>query len=345
MFSIRHHNSREEIPTVSVWVLTYNHELYINCCLASVFNQTTDFNYELVIGDDCSSDATSQLIDKFIADKNISITKIRSQKNFWDGRRTPLICELFNQARGKYIALLEGDDYWTDPYKLQKQVDYLEANPDCSICTHWVKTKDESGQGIHEDALTIPDLKEDIYASDLFHISSETKPILGAAYHPSSWVFRQSLVKEIPSWNIKISGGDDVLFTTFLRFGFCHRISEFMSTYRINKSSSWSPLDIHQKGLNNLQFLLNVKKNYQEYTSHIIMCLGWLKQKYLDWPLNKSELSKILKISFKIALRDRAIALDLAKFIIPVWSHHQLNRVLSYMRIFAGKIKSFSPIK
>jgi len=292
------------------------------------------------VGDDASTDRTFQLITEMSSNQSRCVTLVRSKENLWNGSGTSLAIKLYNSCKGKYIAICEGDDYWTDPYKLQKQVDYLEANPDCSICTHWVKTKDESDQGIHEDALTIPDLKEDIYASDLF-----TKPILGAAYHPSSWVFRQSLVKEIPSWNIKIAGGDDVLFTTFLRFGFCHRISEYMSTYRINKASSWSPLDVHQKGVNNLQFLLNVKNHYQEYRIQIIKCLAWLQQKYLDWPLNNKELSQIIRISFKTAFKDKDIALDLVKFIAPVWYHHQLNRVLSYIRIFAGKIKSFSTVK
>ena len=88
-----------------------------------------------------------------------------------------------------------------------------------------------------------------------------------------------------------------------------------MSTYRINKASSWSPLDVHEKGVNNLQFILNVKNHYQEYRIQIIKCLAWLQQKYLDWPLNNKELSQIIRISFKTAFKDKGIALDLVKFI------------------------------
>jgi glycosyltransferase involved in cell wall biosynthesis len=320
----------------------------LNVCLNSISKQIFDKNFHCLIADDCSNDRSHKIIESFLQNYPKLFSYIKRQDNLGkftggNGRLNGL--HAYSLVKSKYVAVCDGDDYWTDPYKLQKQVDYLETNPVCSICTHWVKTIDESGQGIHEDALTIPKLKEDMHASDLFNLNLNTKPILGAAYHPSSWVFRQSLVAEIPSWNVKIVGGDDVLFTTFLRFGFCHRISEYMSTYRINKASSWSPLDVHQKGVNNLQFLLNVKKHYQEYTSPIIKCLGWLQQKYLDWPLNNKELSQIIRISLKTAFKDKVIALDLVKFFVPVWFHHQSNRVLSYMRVFAGKIKQLSPIR
>jgi hypothetical protein len=247
--------------------------------------------------------------------------------------------DLISKPLTKYTAYLEGDDYWTDPHKLQKQVDYLEANPECSICTHWVKTRDETGQGIGEYDLTIDGLKENIFGNDLFNLNLDPRPLLGAAYHPSSWVFRQSLVKEIPSWNLKIAGGDDVLFTTFLRHGYCHRISEYMSTYRIHTTSSWSPLAVHEKGIKNLQFLLNVQKHYEEYTQAIKNCLTFLLKKYQDWPLTNSELKQLWKHAFAIGRKDLAIAKELLIFVLRVWLFYFFQKSKSCVKVFLGKFK------
>lgn len=115
---------------VSVKTITYNHEPYIRQCLEGILNQITNFKFELILGDDCSTDGTREICQEY-ADKYPDIINfITSDSNVGaiiNSKRTLDAC------RGKYIAFCEGDDYWTDPYKLQKQVDYLEANSDYGL--------------------------------------------------------------------------------------------------------------------------------------------------------------------------------------------------------------------
>ena len=115
---------------VSILCITYNHEKYISYAIESFLLQKTNFEYEIIICDDNSTDNNNEIISNYKSSYNSKIKIIRSntnigaQNNFIRGYKT---------CKGKYIALCEGDDYWTDPLKLQKQVDFLEANPDYGL--------------------------------------------------------------------------------------------------------------------------------------------------------------------------------------------------------------------
>ena len=114
-------------PLLSVCLITYNQENYIQKAIESVFAQETNFNIEFIISNDCSSDNSHEKIEEIIkkAPKNFSVRYFNHQQNL--GMMKNFI-KTMEAAKGKYIALCEGDDYWTDPYKLQKQVDFLEEN-------------------------------------------------------------------------------------------------------------------------------------------------------------------------------------------------------------------------
>jgi glycosyltransferase involved in cell wall biosynthesis len=121
-------------PLVSISCITFNHSLYIRTCLDGLINQRTNFDYEILIYDDASNDGTREIIEEYsLRHPNIKAI-CQSENQYSKGVRGIMARFNFPRARGKYIALCEGDDYWTDPYKLQKQVDFLEQNPDFSIC-------------------------------------------------------------------------------------------------------------------------------------------------------------------------------------------------------------------
>lgn len=122
------------IPLVSIICDTYNHRSYIRQCLEGFINQITDFKYEVLVHDDASTDGTAEIIREFEAKYPDFIKPIYQSVNQYSGDDKIWIRFQFPRANGKYLALCEGDDYWTDPYKLQKQVDFLEENKNCSAC-------------------------------------------------------------------------------------------------------------------------------------------------------------------------------------------------------------------
>lgn len=116
-------------PLVSVVVITYNHEPYINECLDGIISQKTDFPIEILVNDDCSTDNTASIIKEYELKHPNLFRCIYQIENQYSKGVHPWSDILFPIAKGKYVALCEGDDYWIDPYKLQKQVDFMEANP------------------------------------------------------------------------------------------------------------------------------------------------------------------------------------------------------------------------
>ncbi len=125
---------------VSVIMLTYNHEKYIRQALDSVLSQRTTFPYEVLVGDDASADRTASAISAFQQDGRLHV--YTRQSNMGGSAN---LAALLRCAKGEYIASCEGDDYWTDPQKLQKQIDFLEKYPEYIGCTHEITLVDKNG--------------------------------------------------------------------------------------------------------------------------------------------------------------------------------------------------------
>ncbi len=137
---------------LSVIFITYNHEKYVEKALRSVLDQKTDFEFEVVIGEDCSTDSTREIIERVIKDYPKAIVRpIFREKN--TGRPTLNVYETTMAAKGDYLAYLEGDDYYTDDNKLKKQVDFLEAHKEYIACTHGCVMVDEDGCEIKDKEL------------------------------------------------------------------------------------------------------------------------------------------------------------------------------------------------
>ena len=127
-------NKIDELPLVSIACITYNQEKYIHQCLDGFVMQKTNFKIEVVIHDDASTDNTPSIIREYCNNyPDLFVPILQTQNKYKEGKGI-LVPYVYPKCRGKYIALCEGDDYWTDPYKLQKQVDFLEANPEYGMC-------------------------------------------------------------------------------------------------------------------------------------------------------------------------------------------------------------------
>ena len=131
---------------VSVYCSVYNHKKYISQCLDSLVNQNTNFSYEIIVKDDASTDGTSDIVRAYhqkYPDKIVPL--ILSENHFQRGLGMVAFAKVYGMARGKYMAMCEGDDFWTDPDKLQTQVDFMESHPEYSLCGHAAYYAEENG--------------------------------------------------------------------------------------------------------------------------------------------------------------------------------------------------------
>ena len=216
-------------PMVSVCVQTYNHGSTIAQCLDSILSQKTEFEYEILIGEDDSKDDTRaiclQYAEKY-PDKIRLFLHDRSNVIYIDGYATGrynLIYNL-NSSRGKYIALCEGDDFWCDNSKLSKQISFLEQNKNFEICFHNSNLLNDKGIiGTFRPVYT--DFKEQI-------VNVEDQISHRVIGHTSSAVFRKSAVN-LPKWFLKVTSGDMGLFTLILSTGHGFFLNQVMSTYRV----------------------------------------------------------------------------------------------------------------
>lgn len=136
-------------PLLSVLVLTFNHRPYIQQCLESILAQDTSFNFEIIVADDCSTDGTTEIIQQMHARHPQKIRLVCSDKNLWmpePGVYGVLPLSTILRARGKYLSIIEGDDYLTGSIKFQADVDFLELNSSYNLCFHNAIVKNESSK-------------------------------------------------------------------------------------------------------------------------------------------------------------------------------------------------------
>lgn len=204
---------------LSVCMVSYNQEAYIRDALDSVLMQKTNFQYEVIISDDCSKDRTVEILNAYKETYPAIVRVIIGEVNlgYPNNQRRSL-----ENAKGKYIALCDGDDYWTDPYKLQKQVDYLEANLDCAICFHNVMHIYE-GTYAGRSLLNPLDFPTELTAEDV---------ITRKWFLPTnSEVFRREYLT-FPIWYDSVLHIDYVLNLLMSFRGSLHYMPDVMAVYR-----------------------------------------------------------------------------------------------------------------
>ncbi len=214
-------------PVVTACLITYNQARFIRQSLDGILQQQTEYPWELIVADDCSTDGTRDILQDYLSKHPDRIRLILRDKNVGASRNW---FELITTPQSKYIALCEGDDYWTDPTKLQQQVSFLENNPDYSACFHGVEVVDGEGRKLGKQKNSF------IHNRDV----SAAEMMMGRVLSTLSLCYR-NVIREFPEEYHKSPTGDNFLCSLLGNYGkgkFLPGIKP--SAYRMHSAGTWS---------------------------------------------------------------------------------------------------------
>lgn len=225
---------------VSICSITYNHAPYIRQCLEGMLMQRANFDFEIIINDDCSTDGTTEIIQEYVKNYPDIVRPVFHEENLYRKGQKGFFSEfVFPKARGKYIALCEGDDYWTDPYKLQKQVDFLEKHPDYVMCSHRFSKYWQESDVWEEDA------DKDFKGADY-----DLQNLIGGKWLTQTLtvMFRRSVLDlhQYERYGMSI---DMILFYELLKQGKGYCFPEVMGVYRYHNGGVWSEVSQNRRQL------------------------------------------------------------------------------------------------
>lgn len=221
-------------------MLAYNQERFIAQAIESAVRQETNFDYEIVIGEDCSTDRTREIVSEWQRKYPDRIRSLLPTQNL--GIRRNFV-QTRQACKGQYVAVLEGDDFWTSATKLQQQVDFLDSHPDYAICFHNVKM---FWDGAEDQARSYcrPDQKQTSTLEDLLQVN----------FIPTcSVMVRNGLIGDLPAWTRELKMLDWPLFILNARHGGIGYLNESMGAYRLHPKGLYSGLDPVEQQLNKLK--------------------------------------------------------------------------------------------
>lgn len=268
--------NKDEIM-VSISCITYNQEKYVRKMIESLLMQKTNFKYEIVIHDDASTDNTANIIREYeMKYPNIIQPLYQTENQYSKGVS---ISSTFNYPRcnGKYIAFCEGDDYWSDPMKLQKQVDALEKREECAVCIHKVETvaEDESSilgyfpryTKLHTGKIdNIEYLSLIVYTRTLMHLQFHLTSCMARAKYLKDYTKEEPEFKRI--WDV----GDIPLFLYLGTKGDAYYIDETMSCYRANAVGNWNSRTNTgiEKKKKHIEIECRALREFDKYSNYVV---------------------------------------------------------------------------
>ena len=230
---------------VSVVLLAYNHESFIDDALNGVLMQETDFAFEILVGEDFSSDRTREILLAYKERYPDKIKLLLHDKNYGPAKN---FRETLRLAQGNYVAFLDGDDYWTSPRKLQTQVDFLDRHPDCSMCFHGVQKSDPDGTvELHpvKRQKRFYELEDIISRNPIPACSPMCRGEIVSRYN---WKYPDDVV------------GDRLLYIWNAQFGKIGYIDQIMGVYRVHEEGLFRALEMTKRiqwAINTLNFVSN----------------------------------------------------------------------------------------
>jgi glycosyltransferase involved in cell wall biosynthesis len=260
-----------DAPKVSVLIATYNHERYIAQAVTSALTQDTNFPMEVIVGEDCSTDGTRRVLLNLQRQYPTSLKLLLHDPNIGGGKN---VAAVLAACRGEYVAMLEGDDYWTDPRKLQKQADALDANRSWSACFHPTRMVYEDGS---QQPRTYPDNWTRPFATieDLFRENFICT---------CSIVFRNGLFGPLPAWHQETVPGDWAIHMLNAHHGPIGFLPEVMADYRIHPQGLWTSKTHAQQHAEVFRMLSRVDHHFQgQYARQIDEYRIDLVSRLSDW--------------------------------------------------------------
>lgn len=212
---------------VTIILTTYNHERFLAQAFDGILSQKVDFDTEIVVAEDCSTDGTRDIVRAYQRNHGERIRPLFRSHNV--GMNRNLISGI-QASRGEYLALLEGDDRWTDPNKLQLQARFLDDNPGCVMCFHNVMVQADPPAG-EPRAFCPPSLPPTLSVDDL--LDRNVIPTC-------SMMFRNNVIGEMPAWYASLQLGDWPLCLLLARQGRVGYIDRILGVYRLHSGSAWS---------------------------------------------------------------------------------------------------------
>jgi glycosyltransferase involved in cell wall biosynthesis len=241
------------VPTLSIVMIAYNMERFIRQAIDSVLVQRVDFDYELVVGEDRSSDGTREIVLEYAAQWPDRIRPILRDVNLGMNRN---FVETLREARGRFVALLDSDDYWTSADKLQRQMDFLRSHPECSTCFHNTLVVYEDGSvPTHPFHMERP---EQLISRRIPKpISTLADLAAGNFMQTCSVMFRAGLYGELPDWFLEMPTFDWPLHVLNAEHGDIGYIDEVLGAYRVHSAGFWSTQMAHYRQLSDIEAMIH----------------------------------------------------------------------------------------
>lgn len=275
---------------LTVCLITYNHDQYVEQAIDSILMQKTNFNWKLVIADDCSKDNTREILKHYQQKYPEKIHLILQEKNVGPARN---FIELITYPKSKYIAYLEGDDYWLDENKLQKQVDFLEENNDYVI--HSASARLIKNGVLTDETIGFEKESKSFEISDFFRNNNLV----------SCTIMYRNVLKEFPDFYKELVFGDWFLYILLMHKtgGKSFRLNEIFSAYRIHNSSAMASLTDETFVSKHFALVIAIKKylKLQSNNKEIVNSMNFYALQLFNFAVKKSKFKafKIFLVNFQ----------------------------------------------
>lgn len=270
---------------VTIRCITYNQKDYIRQCLDGFVMQQTNFRFEAIVHDDASTDGTAEIVREY-AEKYPDIIKpILERENQYSKHDGSLGRILNAYTRGKYVAICEGDDYWTDPHKLQKQADFLDANPQCSLTYHACK-----------NVFSTPCKVNILYGECVKESYSDIDILSLYPFQTATVMYRKDILDSDlykKAQAIGCTAGDQILFLTASRLGTIEGVNEKMSVYHR-----------HAEGISQHMYDMDkLWKNFRDWQNVALLFGGEIGEKIKEVKLGYFIYYAITNRKYRLALK------------------------------------------